>query len=136
LHSDTDWKALKNDLVGNTFPEKAKHDSIRSIMFKEGDKYGIPSVSISNNCVHLSAGPFEGLFEIDNFLQGVEAARFRLQETLVSRLMIERRLSDKDVVRCMQNPTARVDEKETDLFTFTEEKDSQEAIYDYTKCFV
>ena len=49
LHSDTDWESLKWDLVGDTFPEKAKEDSIRGELFKHHDKYGLRNVSISNN---------------------------------------------------------------------------------------
>ena len=63
LQSNTDWKLLKNDLVGNTFPEKAEKQSIRGELYRNNKKYGIENVSISSNCVHLSAGPFEALFE-------------------------------------------------------------------------
>ncbi|MEW6737136.1 MAG: hypothetical protein AB1489_37980, partial [Acidobacteriota bacterium] len=61
LNSDTDWKILKNDLAGNTFPEKAVPGSIRGELYKNSQQYGLANVSIANNCVHLSAGPFEAL---------------------------------------------------------------------------
>jgi len=136
LHSDTDWKILKNDLVGATFPEKAKQDSIRGEIFKNGHKYGIHDVSISNNCVHLSAGPFEALFEINNFLMDVQVMGFNLSMTNMFRLMIESGLSKGDIESCILNPTIQINEKQTDLFSFTENKNSSEAISDYLKYFV
>ncbi len=67
LHTDTDWHAMKFDLVGDTFPEKAKPDSIRGLLFSDPERYGQEAVGINTNGVHLSAGPFEAAFEVVNF---------------------------------------------------------------------
>lgn len=131
LHSDTDWKILKNDLVGNTFPEKAKQDSIRGEIFTNTHKYGIQDVSISNNCVHLSAGPFEALFEMDNFLKNIQNIEFNLSRTNMYSLMIKSGLKKEEIEKCLSNPKFQFNEKQTDLFTFTEDKNSSEAIKDY-----
>lgn len=136
LHSNTDWKILKNDLVGDTFPEKAKQDSIRGEIFRNNNKYGIQEVSISNNCVHLSAGPFEALFEIDNFFKNVQISGFDLTKTKMFRLMVEARLHKEDIEICIQNPIAQINEKQIDLFTFTEDKNSFEAISNYMEYFI
>lgn len=135
LHSDTDWKILKWDLVGDTFPEKAKPDSIRGEIFKNSNKYGISQVSISNNCVHLSAGPYEALFEINNFLKDAKVLDFKLAQTNMFRKMSENGLSKQNIEKCMENPIAQIAGKEVDLFTFTEDKDSETAVYDYIKYF-
>lgn len=136
LHSDTDWKVLKWDLVGDTFPEKARLGSIRGEMFSNSDKYGMRQVSIGNNCVHLAAGPFEALFEINNFLKDVRVLEFKLSETHMFRKMSERRISKENIEKSIENPVARINEKEIDLFTYTEDKDSYEAIYNYIKYFI
>jgi hypothetical protein len=39
LHSDTDWKILKNDLAGDTFPENSNQDSIRGEIYTNSHKY-------------------------------------------------------------------------------------------------
>lgn len=135
LNSDTDWKVLKNDLAGDTFPEKAKENSIRGELFKNRQKYGVRNVSISSNCVHLSAGPFEALFEIDNFLKNIEGIQFDLEQTNIARLMAENALKKEEVERILLNPTAQINKGSTDLFTFTEEKNSTEAISEYHKYF-
>lgn len=135
LHSDTSWKTLKNDLAGNTFPEKAALSSIRGELFSKNMEYGLPSVSIVNNCVHLSAGPFEALFEINNFLKSVKAAKFEFSKTNMFKLMTKRKISQAAVENCLNNPTARINEKATDLFTLTEDQDSSAAIAAYESNF-
>jgi len=67
LHTDTDWKALKFDLVGDTFPERAERGSIRGELFANPHNFGQKEVGINTNGVHLSAGPFEAAFEVVNF---------------------------------------------------------------------
>ncbi len=135
LHSDADWNILKNNMVGNTFPEKAEQDSIRGELFLNSGRYGIPEVSISNNCVHLSAGPFEALFEMKNFLKDIQGVTFDLNKTKMYNLMAAKGLAGKDVERCIQNPVARINEKSTDIFTLTEDRNSAEAIADFIKYF-
>lgn len=133
--SDTDWHALKYDLVGDTFPENAKPDSIRGELYTHHETYGLPEVTVSNNMVHLSAGPFEALFEIYNFLHEIPASNFALHATNMARLMKEKGLLEEDVTRCLSNPVANINGEETDLFTATEDKNSEEAIEAYQHYF-
>ncbi|NOZ85655.1 MAG: hypothetical protein GXP49_05225 [Deltaproteobacteria bacterium] len=135
LHSDADWKGLKHGMVGDTFPEKAEKDSIRGELFSNSAAYGIPEVSISNNCVHLSAGPFEALFEMDNFLKDIQGVAFDLKKTNMYRLMTGRGLAAGDVERCIQNPVTQINGKSTDLFTLTEDRDSEDAVSDFIRYF-
>ncbi|MBU2574305.1 MAG: hypothetical protein KKH28_09545 [Elusimicrobia bacterium] len=135
LHSDTDWKILKNDLAGNTFPEKAILSSIRGELFSNSKEYGLPGVSIVNNCVHLSAGPFEALFEINNFLKDIKTARFGLSKTNMFKLMTKEKPDKAAVENCIKNPAARIKGEMMDLFTLTEDQNSSAAIFNYVKHF-
>lgn len=135
LHSDTNWHALKYDLVGETFPEKAQKESIRGELYAHHEAYGLPEVTVSNNMVHLSAGPFEGLFEIYNFLHEIPASNFALSATNMARLMREKELLEEDVTRCLSNPVAMIEGEEIDLFTATEDQNSEEAIAKYQQYF-
>ncbi len=136
LKSDTDWKVLKNNLAGDTFPEKAKGNSIRGEIYRNSSKYGVQNISISRNCVHLSAGPFEALFEINNFLKNITNVRFELEQANIARLMCKNDFKKEELERCLLNPTARFNSKLIDLFTFTEEKNSTEAISEYREYFL
>jgi hypothetical protein len=136
LHSNTNWKILKNDLAGDTFPERAKEDSIRGEIFKNRQNYGLSDVSISSNCIHLSAGPFEAFFEIHNFLINIEHIRFNLDQTNISRLMNEKGIRKEETERSLSNPTTEINGTYTDLFTFTEEKDTTNAISEFCEFFL
>jgi hypothetical protein len=135
IDSDTDWKSLKHDLAGDTYPERAGENSIRGEIFKNKQLYGIEQVDISNNCVHLSAGPFEALFEIDNFLENIKEAGFDLFKTNIGRRLKEKNFSEDEIIRSLSNPTAVIDGKTIDLDTFTEEKNTTESISLYLKYF-
>lgn len=131
LHTDTDWKVLKADLVGDTYPNLAKPGSIRAEIFREPVAYGFPDVSVSNNGVHLSAGPFEALFEIDNFLKHLPAVGYELNNTRLGKLMLEKGYSPEALARSLTNPGVVIDGHEKNLFGVTEEKNSTAAVLEY-----
>jgi len=136
VHSNTSWEELKEDLIGNTYPDRAAPHSIRGELFKNRETYGIKQISISKNYVHLSAGPFEGLFEIINFLNKIEEVDFQIENTNLYRLFKKQALSLKDLEIALTNPEKEIDGHHTDLFTITEEKDTLDAIEEYKKHFL
>lgn len=131
LQSDTNWHDLKYDMVGDTFPENAKVTSIRGELYTHHERYGLKEVTVSNNMVHLSAGPFEAMFEGYNFLHAMPTLHFNLMNTNMGRLMHAKGLTDADVDTCLQNPVVTIEGEEVDLFTATEDKNSNEAIEVY-----
>ena len=68
LNSNSSWETIRTEMLGETFPEKAKPTSIRGSLFNDPKKYGFKKVGIDNNVMHISAGPTEALFEMHNFL--------------------------------------------------------------------
>lgn len=135
INSDTSWDILRNDLIGNTFPEKAWAQSIRGTFFASKDSYGLSEVSIAYNCVHLSAWPFEGMFELNNFFKDLSEVWFELSKSNLWSKMLSKWLSISDLSNALSNPTAQVDWKNTDLFGYTEDKNSDEAIEIYMNSF-
>ncbi len=128
LHSGTNWHDLKYDMVGDTFPENAKVDSIRGELYNHHERYGLQEVTVANNMVHLSAGPFEAMFEVYNFLHAIPSLNFDLPHTNMGRLMHAKSLTDADIETCLKNPATTVAGEEVDLFTLTEDKNSNDAI--------
>lgn len=135
LHGNEDWNALKWEMVGDTFPEKAKHGSIRSELYQFRENYGLPAVSIASNCVHLSAGPFEAMFEVANFFSGVAEIAFTPEKTRMFALLHAAGLDGAAARRAMENPRATIDGREIDLFTRTENMNSMQAVEEYRKFF-
>ncbi len=106
VSSNTPWAKLRNEMIGETFPEKALPSSIRGEIFSKANDFGFKSVGIENNIIHLSAGPSEAMFEIDNFLHTSCSIDFlekktKLAESLllagISKENIRKMLTDKDL---------------------------------------
>ena len=133
LESDTPWKRLKDDLAGDTYPERANPSSIRGELFKNRSLYHADNIAISNNYIHLSAGPFEALFEINNFLGRLSAVQFNLQQAGLARRMLAHGLSAGDVEKALSNPSSTLEGKSIDLFSATENMDTPPAIERYTQ---
>ena len=124
LHTDTDWEAMKFDLVGDTFPERAKPGSIRGELFKEPDRYGQDEVSINTNGVHLSAGPFEAAFEVVNFFGPLLNLDPQKTPPLVITQAIQAGFSMERAIGLLENPTVG----ESDLFSMTENMNTAQAV--------
>lgn len=127
LHSNTVWKTLRNDMVGNTYPEKAGPESIRGSLFADPARYGLEKVDISVNGVHLSAGPYEGVFEVLNFFSSLYPEASRPLPLLVKRL-VATGMTASEALAVTNNPPLTVAGKATDLFSATEDLDTTSAI--------
>ncbi|MFN8531945.1 MAG: hypothetical protein U0556_00155 [Dehalococcoidia bacterium] len=114
--------------MGNTFPERAASDSIRGELFQHAADYGMRTVSISNNGVHLSAGPFEAAFEIGNFLGSSNVVSYDAGICNLWKVFAENNLAKADFDRSMTNPAADIDGQSVDLFTYTEDMDTDAAV--------
>lgn len=131
LHSNTDWSTLKNEMVGATFPEKAASESIRGTLYAHPKEYGFESVTIANNAVHLSAGPFEGMFEIVNFFGKIMGLDLQKQPPLTLRRMLEAGIDYENAVKALDNPLITRSGKTVDLFTATEDMNTDDAVVLY-----
>jgi len=128
VHSDTPWATLRNEMVGATFPEKAFPHSIRGTLYAHAEDYGLGTVSIANNGVHLSAGPFEGLFEINNFFGKILDLDIEKQPPLLLKKMLAAGLPMQTALKALENPIVTESPKPTDLFTATEDVESDAAV--------
>jgi len=125
LHTNTDWNRMKFSLVGDTFPERAKPDSIRGKLYVDPEKYGQAEVGINTNGVHLSAGPYEAAFEVVNFFGSL----LDLDPTATPPAAIQRSI-DAGVPRdlaltLLGNPQVN----DSDLFSDTENLETKDAIH-------
>lgn len=123
VSSDTDWTTLRSEMIGDGFPEKAAVGSIRRTIFERRAAFGLSSVTIANNFVHLSAGPFEAMFEMHNFLSDLPGVELNLLEGRVAR-----ELTPSSVDTALSNPTSEFNGGTKDLFSATEEINTREAV--------
>jgi len=124
LNSDQPWNALRARMLGDTFPEKAAPSSLRRVLFENSDKYGLGDVGIANNCAHLSAGPFEGLFELNNFLSGAASVDFNLGDVSMAKRLAGLGVDEAGIQKALTNPEAAINGNAEELFDATEDQDS------------
>ena len=119
VSSNTAWSVLRTEMLGETFPEKALPNSIRGTLHRDAKAYGFEKVMIDNNILHLSAGPSEALFEIDNFLREPFGIDFIKEEANMAEKLLLTGFS-VDEIRKM------IHDKE--LHGMLEHKDTDEAV--------
>ncbi len=129
LHSDTPWAKLRDEMIGDTFPERAVAGSIRGQLHAQPHNYGFDEVTIANNGVHLSAGPFEAMFEIANFFGSLLDLDVAATRPHIVDAMLAAGISEQNALAAMENPN--VDDGAggmTDLFDATEHIDTTPAV--------
>ncbi len=119
VSSDRDWSVLRTEMLGETFPDKAVPGSIRGMLYKDAKTYGFETVTIANNALHLSAGPTEALFEIDNFLNKPFGIDFIKEEANLSKKLMDKGIKEEDI-------RSIINDKE--VHSLLEHKNTSEAI--------
>ena len=129
VHADTAWATLRDEMIGDTFPERAVAGSIRGQLHAAPQRYGFEEVTIANNGVHLSAGPFEAMFEIANFFGSLLDVDVASTPPRIVEAMAGAGISEEDALRAMANPELVDGAGETtDLFSATEHLDTNPAV--------
>ena len=129
LHSDTGWEELRDQMIGDTFPERAVTGSIRGQLHANPARYGFDEVTIANNGVHLSAGPFEAMFEIANFFGSLIGTDISSTPPRIVKTMLAAGIARDDAYKAKENPDVEDgDGATTDLFDATEHLDTEPAV--------
>lgn len=119
VSSDTPWAKLRDEMLGSTFPQNALPDSIRGTLHNHANDYGFDKVGIENNIMHLSAGPTEALFEIDNFLRESFAVDYLKREAKLAEKLLSAGVSAENIKKVLTDK---------DLHGELEHKDTDEAV--------
>lgn len=128
ISSDLTWKEARDHFAGATIPSNAFSDSIRHTLLEGKEAFGIPIVSQSYNGIHLSAGPVEGLIELNRFDSDLTNAQtdesyhqFTFGQKLIDRF-------GKIPQAILQNLKMEVDGRKVSVFDLTEDMDSDDAL--------
>jgi len=121
--SGTDWEVLRSDLIGATDPAKAKPTSLRGTLYADPGAYGLATVSSNFNGVHMSAGPLEGLAELDRFF-GEGRPR---TEWAFARALAAAGTTPGQIGALLENPVVEADGERGTAFDLTEGRNATEA---------
>lgn len=119
VSSNTPWAKLRDEMLGATFPQDAHKDSIRGVLHHNANDYGFDNVGIENNIMHLSAGPSEALFEIDNFLRESFAIDYLKDEAKLAEKLLLAGVSKENIQKVLTDK---------ELHSELEHKDTDEAV--------
>lgn len=128
LSGDTDWEKVRDDMIGNTFPEKAVAGSIRAEFLAKKDFFGLPEVGPGNNGIHLSAGPVEGLIELIRYNSDFSANKLKTATDYPFGQKLVDLFGKETTDKILSNPNVDVDGKQVSVFDLTELKNADEAI--------
>ncbi|MCC5849379.1 MAG: hypothetical protein JJU29_14955 [Verrucomicrobia bacterium] len=126
--STRDWSDLRVKLTGATNPAKAEPGSIRAALRKNKDALGMKEVNQGANGVHLSAGPLEGMVELQRFFTDHDSGKAMAWDETAFGTLLLRKLNRDDVARLAQNPNIEVDGKMVSAFDLTEEINAPQAM--------
>lgn len=112
------WKSFRGDVIGATDPTKAKEGSIRNLILKDWEKMELKSVpNTTDNGVHASASPFEGLAEKANWLGA------KMEDDPVGKALVERGLSKETITSWFGDPSVEYDGNKQSIFDMLEDLD-------------
>jgi nucleoside diphosphate kinase len=126
--STKSWEDLRQKLTGTTDPKDAAEGSIRNLFLKNKAELGLGDVDKGTNGVHASAGPLEGMVELQRFFSDHEASTtLSYDQTAFGKLLISKGLSLEQVQKLAGNPDLDQEGKKVSAFDATEEKDAAES---------
>jgi len=120
--SKMSWADLRTKLCGATDPAKADAGSIRSELLKNQASTGMVAVNLASNGVHMSAGPLEGMVELQRFLSDWDNKTLVDYSSLAfGALLGKNGVSADDIKKLAENPNAKSGDKTESVFDMTEE---------------
>ncbi len=129
LSGDASWQSVRDDFIGNTFPEKANSGSVRREFFDRKDEFGLPDVSVANNGIHLSAGPIEGLVELIRYNSNLsDKSKTKTAKDFSFGKKLHENFNASDVDKILSNVNVDANGKKVSVFDLTELMDSDQAI--------
>jgi hypothetical protein len=118
------WSSFRHSVLGPTDPSKAPKQSIRRTILDNYRKLGLPAKpNQSDNGVHASASPFEGLAEKMNWLN------LDLERDGLGKVLLDAGLSKAKIEAWAKDPQIRISSSESgSVFDQLEDLDVSDCI--------
>lgn len=134
ITGDIDWKTARENFIGKTNPADAAQGSLRNELLQKSGLLGLKAVSSSRNGFHLSAGPVEGLVELQRYCSDFSTGKVMRPENFVFGKQLSSYFNAEQVNKIMKNSAVKYNDQKISIFDLTEEKNSEEAIELLKKC--
>jgi hypothetical protein len=127
VHFPEKWNRMHSDFLGTTKPQDAVASSIRHQFLEHATKLGLSEINIFSNYLHGSAGPLEGMVELQRFFTDPERESLSYNITSFGKLLLQYGMRVSDIELLARNPLFEVDGKTISVFDLTEEMDAAAA---------
>jgi len=117
------WADLRQKLAGATDPAAAEEGSIRNLFLKNKEKLGLKDVDKGSNGIHMSAGPLEGLVELQRFFSDKDKGEtLSFTDFAFGAYLASQGASHETIAKLTSNPDAEVGGgKKVSAFDLSEE---------------
>jgi len=106
------WAHLRQKLTGVTDPSAAEEGSIRKLFLNNKHELGLKDVDKGSNGVHVSAGPLEGMVELQRFFTDLDTGhKLELNATAFGAHLLNKGLSQDALKKYTTNPDVNKDGK-------------------------
>jgi hypothetical protein len=127
--SSRDWADLRGKLTGTTNPATAEPGSIRAELLARQEEFNLQAVNQGTNGVHLSAGPLEGMVELQRFFTDHESGEgLSWSDTHFGESLIRQGKTEAEVCELAQNPPVTWNGTTESAFDLTEEVNAADAL--------
>ena len=127
--STRDWADLRGKLTGSTNPETAVPGSIRAELLARQEEFNLPAVNQGTNGVHLSAGPLEGMVELQRFFSDHETGTaLNWSDTHFGESLIQKGKTEEELCILAKNPSVSWNGTTESAFDLTEEVNAEDAL--------
>lgn len=127
--SNQNWNVLRGQLTGSTDPFKAEPGSIRAELLARKDEFKLKEVNQGSNGIHLSAGPLEGMVELQRFFTDHEkGVEMKLTDTIFGKQLLAAGLEEQAIGALADNPVLEKDGEKISAFDLTEELNAVDAL--------
>ena len=126
---DSDWRTLRNEMLGVTDPEAAQQGSMRRIFLERHAELKIGTINRGYNAVHFSAGPLEGMVEtIRYFNDYLNGRKVDISMTCFGQLLLDKGFDRQDIEWLMTNPPISIRGVMAPAFDHCEEIQPMDAV--------
>jgi hypothetical protein len=127
--SSRDWADLRSNLTGTTNPATAAEGSIRAELLARQEEFNLPAVNQGTNGVHLSAGPLEGMVELQRFFTDHETGEaLSWSDTHFGDSLMQQGKTGEEICILAQNPSITWNGTTGSAFDLTEELNADAAL--------
>jgi hypothetical protein len=128
LRGDTKWAAARSEFIGATNPEEAREGSLRQRFWARRESWRADELSGGRNGVHLSAGPVEGLVELQRFGTDYSLGEARPVTDFVFGKQLAQAFNEPQIAWILSNPDLEYKGHQASIFDHTEEMDGSDAM--------